>query len=746
MASHNYLPVATEEQDASRRPSNEEPSEDISSILEVTVLERLYVSGGRYAAGPPPSYHSPVILINIRPSFPRRHTSSPSSCTHTHTPLTPPASTRPQEALNDDGLPHDLSPLLDDSTIGVKDLAAAAASRDRKSAATRQPDVESATGSPPASSICCRAAVILNFLLTVILLGLIGFLSFEIGPVIRDEYWGTNQTSPGLPSVAETFDKIKESFAEFTDRRATGPSLYDPAIYPWAEDPRSFLETVKKGQAAVAAARKALWDARMPNAEAIFPHVDVWNEEHLTKKFNRALLGQGKFVIGVMGTSVTAGHDNLFNQSFPVLWGQLMQEAFTVAGVELVVRNHAMGWNPIHPSYFCVGEIAGQDADVIMWEFGMMAGANEDMEIEQFIRSAILMPGQPHILICDPGEGQRKPKEGEVLERRTNTPPAPWKKAAMDWYIDDGFSFATNQLMQSFMFLDHLPEYQYGTFYLKDKVTDRPAGWHPGPHGHRFRAEILAWNYLGFFEKALAGVHEKIAAKEADLSSLLPEKLVVPPPTQCQPELCGELAQCSTSFEPREGGGLMERVIFPKEVPFVKDSEQARTNAVKTWHEQLYFGDVAAVDHMLDNGWNYLDRKYIIQGDKNAGPLQLEFESTTENYFVVCSAPGNAYLCKEGTVWKIDDEVVRCLDTEAAKTAGTPFVDAPCYISDRKIPAGKHIFELERLASDTKDEGTLMGFGNGREGWTEDGQKRANKSGHPQNIKLTCKTYAHIQR
>lgn len=50
-----------------------------------------------------------------------------------------------------------------------------------------------------------------------------------------------------------------------------------------------------------------------------------------------------------MGTSVTAGHDNYFNQSFPVVWGRIMEEAFTAANVSLVMRNHAMGWNPIHP-------------------------------------------------------------------------------------------------------------------------------------------------------------------------------------------------------------------------------------------------------------------------------------------------------------------------------------------------------------------------------------------------------------
>jgi hypothetical protein len=54
-------------------------------------------------------------------------------------------------------------------------------------------------------------------------------------------------------------------------------------------------------------------------------------------------------VVGVMGTSVTAGHDNYFNQSFPVVWGRIMEQAFTDANVSLVLRNHAMGWNPIHP-------------------------------------------------------------------------------------------------------------------------------------------------------------------------------------------------------------------------------------------------------------------------------------------------------------------------------------------------------------------------------------------------------------
>lgn len=45
------------------------------------------------------------------------------------------------------------------------------------------------------------------------------------------------------------------------------------------------------------------------------------------------------------------------------------------------------------------------------------------------------------------------------------------------------------------------------TFYLppcpQDKPTERPAGWHPGPHGHELRAQILAWNYLRVLADAI---------------------------------------------------------------------------------------------------------------------------------------------------------------------------------------------------------------------------------------------------
>jgi hypothetical protein len=92
---------------------------------------------------------------------------------------------------------------------------------------------------------------------------------------------------------------------------------------------------------------------------------------------------------------------------------RVIHSSFAAAGVELELRNHAMGWNPIYPrylswsielpspnslrplltlhsmlvmpcSYFCVGEMVGEDVDISVWEFGMMGGDDSDLEVRTF--------------------------------------------------------------------------------------------------------------------------------------------------------------------------------------------------------------------------------------------------------------------------------------------------------------------------------------------------------------------------
>lgn len=90
------------------------------------------------------------------------------------------------------------------------------------------------------------------------------------------------------------------------------------------------------------------------------------------RKLARAILTEEPFVVSFAGTSVTAGHDNLFEESYPMVFARALEPVFEAAGVELTVRNHAMGNNPAIPSAFCVGAQLGEDTDVAVWEFGMM--------------------------------------------------------------------------------------------------------------------------------------------------------------------------------------------------------------------------------------------------------------------------------------------------------------------------------------------------------------------------------------
>lgn len=113
-----------------------------------------------------------------------------------------------------------------------------------------------------------------------------------------------------------------------------------------------------------------------------------------------------------------------------------------------------------------------------------------------------------------------------------------------------------------------------------------------------------------------------------------------------------------TPQAPRAGPSLRTALVAPtasEQVPFVEPTED-----VKAWHEQLYSVDVGSINHVLQLGFGYLDRKWILQGEK-AGPLAMEFESTVENYFMVCGPPGRDQHCNAtNTAWTIDGAAIGC--------------------------------------------------------------------------------------
>jgi hypothetical protein len=79
-----------------------------------------------------------------------------------------------------------------------------------------------------------------------------------------------------------------------------------------------------------------------------------------------------RFVVGVMGTSVTAGHDNWFNESWAQVLGAWLAPTFAAAGVSVEVRNHAIGGNRYETSAYCARATVGEDVDAFFFEFNMI--------------------------------------------------------------------------------------------------------------------------------------------------------------------------------------------------------------------------------------------------------------------------------------------------------------------------------------------------------------------------------------
>jgi hypothetical protein len=99
-----------------------------------------------------------------------------------------------------------------------------------------------------------------------------------------------------------------------------------------------------------------------------------------------------KFIMTFTGSSVTAGHDTFFNQSFSELTGVVMDEAMSVFNVKAVSRNVALGNNPCLPYDVCVKSFAGKDSDLVHWEQSFNCDGRDGrfkFVFEQFVRQVL---------------------------------------------------------------------------------------------------------------------------------------------------------------------------------------------------------------------------------------------------------------------------------------------------------------------------------------------------------------------
>ena len=141
------------------------------------------------------------------------------------------------------------------------------------------------------------------------------------------------------------------------------------------------------------------------------------------KLASRAVSGEGaRFVVAALGSSVTAGHDNVGSTAWPAVLERRLKGALGPLGIDVEVRNQAVGGREPFPASLCLAPIAGEDADLVVreweyWSFGDglqgegLRKGGESGDVEVFLRNALGLPGAPSVFFLNldaDGAGQTR--------------------------------------------------------------------------------------------------------------------------------------------------------------------------------------------------------------------------------------------------------------------------------------------------------------------------------------------------
>ena len=356
----------------------------------------------------------------------------------------------------------------------------------------------------------------------------------------------------------------------------------------------------------------------------------------------RALRAGGKFVFGIMGGSLTAGHDDYFKDSWPFKMGETLRDPFKQAGLELIVRNHAMGNTGSAPNSFCMAQMIGAENNIVHWEYMMNDAGMQGNPKEVFLRNAwgAKQSKQPPVMLVF-ADVPRDPRDKPLSTLKPHKKPPPsssegFFRGAERWLDQpaelgkhyQGLGLHAMSVARATWFHDHEQKFSFPYFNHADKpFKDIDAGWHAGPHGHAFRGDVIAAYYLRRFEKALASLSVEAAqlpagAKFSPGAPFKPKPL--PPVRSCEKEVCTSPAHCAFSFEPKLRGDL--GAIMLNNTAGKKGS----------WKWMLSPSDQRAVAKSQAKGLGYLDLKYVFRGDSSTGWIVLQAKDAKVGPLVVC--------------------------------------------------------------------------------------------------------------
>ena len=114
-----------------------------------------------------------------------------------------------------------------------------------------------------------------------------------------------------------------------------------------------------------------------------------------------------KYVWATGGHSASAGHGNLYNETYTAYMERDLKVIFGSVGIDFEARNYAMGGTSAATIVsMCHKEIFGEDIDFFSWDYGMTDGKNTGKAFHYGYRGA-MSPSRPAMLLFHAGAGSK---------------------------------------------------------------------------------------------------------------------------------------------------------------------------------------------------------------------------------------------------------------------------------------------------------------------------------------------------
>ena len=364
-----------------------------------------------------------------------------------------------------------------------------------------------------------------------------------------------------------------------------------------------------------------------------------------------------KFVMSFAGYSVTVGRGNHWSQSYPFVMEGIVKPILEMApfGIELTVRNAAIGGIPSFPYGWCLSNFLGDDSDSVSWDYGkpglspdaaanrielilqkIITGMNEGngaSGLESYVRQSLMLPKSPPLFILLDMKGPRL----NLLQQYSDL-----------GYLPDSIALGGRDAVSKELL--SLPESDRPEGLKEWDVWGAPKGapgqspWHPKKKEHELMGWILAIRMLNAVDRALEMMKRDTNWRQSIPPINALERRVLPRPINDQTKSgAGSMlngtpfsgddskwqmnkVSCRTSFLPTISGKL-ESIV---ESGLAKDDEdmlQARDDSL---YDGSWVMDVGKLERDTKikvqkyGGLGYIDMKTALYGIPSSGTLRIK--------------------------------------------------------------------------------------------------------------------------